>query len=189
MKQLKHYFIQWCLVWCCLIGGAQAETQNEIVLDRYFMSTKSANELVLDVRFDYRLSEYLKQALLSGVTLKSSIYFNLVWHNEWWWDRTQRLASIDMELRYHALSRHYQVVRLNSKEHWNFSSLNTALNHMGQYRNYRLPKLPNSALNGNAYIYMKAVLEPKISGLPLKIRSLFSNEYKIESQGVVWPIP
>lgn len=188
MKLLHNYlFVGLCLLLC--IGNVQANSGNKIELRHYSMTSQSPTQLLLTARFDYKLTNYLRQALLNGVTLRSSIYFNLVWHNEWWWDRTRRLHSIDMELRYHALSRHYQLVNLDTKEHWNFTSLNSALGHMGYYTDYKLPAIPSNATNGNAYIFMQAYMEPKSPNLPLKLRSLFSSEYRITSQGVVWTIP
>ncbi|WP_020558309.1 DUF4390 domain-containing protein [Thiofilum flexile] len=179
----------WLPLWLMiLITPAKAE--DEILLKDFVITTAgSPRQLVANVSFDYQLNSYLREGLLNGVTLRQAITFDLMWENNWFWNTTRPLDRVETELQYHALSQHYQLIRLDTQEHWNFTSLASALDYMGTLENYKLPLLPANALGSNASIVMQVTLTPKSPALPLKLRLLFTEDYAIESQGVKWPLP
>ena len=141
------------------------------------------------VKLDYQLNDYLRDGLLNGMTLESEIRFELEWHNAWWWNDSKALDKIKTELKYHSLSQHYQLVRLDTNEHWNFPTLISALEKMGTLKNYELPALPAKAYHNDAAIFVTAKLKPQAMELPLQVQALFSDRYSLESEGVMWPIP
>ena len=168
------------------------QAQDEVLLEDFVLSTpdtKAPDQLVANVRFDYQLNDYLRESLLNGVTLKQTISFDLMWQSDWLWNTTRTLAKIETELQYHALSEHYQLVRLDTQEHWNFPNLASALEFMAVLQGYKLPKLPPKTLGSGASIVLKALLAPNTPQLPLKLRLLFGDDSAIESQGVMWPLP
>lgn len=172
-----------------LLPGAQAEDDISFV-DFSIRPSEQRRVLITDVQLDYRLGDYLRSGLLNGMTLESELLFMLEWHNTWWWNTQKPLASIKMRLKYHPLSQQYQVIRLNDKQHWNFPNLVTALEKMGKLSNYRLPPLPENALDNDAAVFVTAKLRPESLNLPLKMHSLFSDRYSLETTyGVMWPIP
>jgi len=99
------------------------------------------------------------------------------------------LLTLKTELKYHALSQHYQLVRLDTNENWNFPTLTSALDKMGTLTDYPLPPLPANAYKNDASIFVTASLRPESMELPLKVQTLFSDRYALTSEGVAWPIP
>lgn len=153
-------------------------------MDSYQIQTYKAQ-----VNIKYQLTEYLQQALLNGVTLKANLEFYYHQPNNWFWDKKESLADLNFQLRYHALSRHYLLLRNDTNEYWNFGNLPATLRKMGEIRNYHLPSLePRTADDAN-YITAIASFEPSTLDLPLRFQSLMSDEYSLVSQEAKWPLP
>jgi hypothetical protein len=147
-------------------------------------------KVVTSVSFE--LTDHMRDALLKGIALKARIQFRLGEHRNWWFNGDDALKTIHFMLKYHALSQHYLLSRLDTDEHWNFTSLSGALRKLGETRSYKLPKITESAetlKEDNYYIFGIADIVPESLRLPLKIQSLFSDEYSLTSEGVLWPLP
>lgn len=143
----------------------------------------------VQTRVDFELTNYLRKALLSGVTLNARVQFRLGQHRSWWFNMDNPLLTIHYQLRYHALSRHFILTRNDTNEHWNFSSLPSSLRKLGELRRYKLPNINTPLDDGDFYIFAIADLVPATLRLPLKIQSLFSDKYKLTSEGLLWPLP
>ncbi len=137
----------------------------------------------------FELTDYLQNALLNGVALKARIQFRLGEHRSWWFNKDVPLLTIQYQLKYHALSRHYLLTRVDTHEHWNFTSLAATLRKLSELRRYSLPKINEDLDEGDHYIFAIADLAPSTLRLPLRIQSLFSDEYRLTSEGVLWPLP
>ncbi len=140
-------------------------------------------------RVEFQLTNYLKKALLNGVTLKAHIQFRLGQHRSWWFNKDKPLLTASYQLKYHALSRRYLLTRLDTNEHWNFASLAATLRKLGELRKYKLPQLKQVKKGEDYYLLAIADLVPASLRLPLRIQSFFSDEYAITSEGVFWPLP
>jgi len=146
----------------------------------------------VQARVTFELTNHLRNALLKGVALKARIQFRLGEHRSWWFNRDTSLKTIHFNLKYHALSRHYLLTRLDTHEHWNFTSLSAALRKLGELRRYTLPKINISAETleeDDYYLFGIADIIPDTLKLPLRIHSIFSDEYSLTSEGVLWPLP
>ena len=146
------------------------------------------NVYLVSAQIDFQLTPYLEQALMNGVVLTTGIYIGLGERRSWWWNKTDSLSSINYQLKYHALSRHFLLTRNDTNENWNYRSLSTALRSMGSIVNYKLPGLSMNTLDGNHYLFMGVRLSPSTLRLPLKIQSLFSDKYSLSSEVVSWPL-
>ena len=146
-------------------------------------------KLEISTRIDYELTDYLREALKNGVTLNSRIQFRLGEHSSWWFNKDIPLLTVHYQLKYHALSRHYVLSRNDTNEHWNFSSLSASLRKLGELRSYTLPDISASLDDGEFYIFAIADMVPATLRLPLRIQSLFSDQYRLTSEGVLWPLP
>ncbi len=173
-------------VWLALSGSTWAAEEQVRVQEFMLQQDGQTKQWVANIRFDYQLTDYLRESLLNGVTLRNEIRFDLVWHSDWWFNKTENLTSIVTELKYHALSRHYQLFRKDTGENWNFSNLASALEHLGTVQRFSLPALPPKAYKSDAAIYVEAVLEPKAPQMPFS--ALFSEDHRLVSQGVLWPL-
>ena len=147
------------------------------------------NIYLLSAQVDYQLSPYLEKALLNGIVLNSTIRVVLVRPQSWWWDQVETINTIRYELKYHALSRHFLLTRSDTNENWNFRSLTTALRKMGSVVNHRMPALPKAIHDGRHSLYLSATLSPATLRLPLKIQSIFSSQYSMNSEVITWPLP
>ena len=167
------------------VSAAQVDFKNFALI-----GTPPNYKVVAKVSFE--LTEHMRAALLKGVTLKARIQFRLGEHRSWWFNAEDELKTIRFTLKYHALSQHYLLSRLDTDEHWNFTSLSAALRKLSEPRSYKLPKIRESAetlKEDNYYIFGIADIVPERLRLPLKIQSLFSDEYSLTSEGVLWPLP
>ncbi len=136
---------------------------------------------------DIDLSKYLQNALENGVTLNARVQFRLLEEREWWFSKETTLLTIHYQLKYHALSQHYLLTRNDTNEHWNFSTLSAALRKLGELRKYILPNIKTD--EGDNSILAVADMVPATLRLPLRIQSLFSDKYRLISEGKSWPLP
>lgn len=201
MRMIKNSFLKKKFLWLflCLFFTAMlvpvtatAAEEQIVVHDFALYQGDSKEKLVANIRFDYYLSDYLRESLLNGITLRSEVRFDLVFHSDWWWNKTEQLDSIVSELKYNALTGQYSLFNEQSDKSWNFSNLAAALQHLGGVNGHALPPLPDKAFANDAAVYIEATLEPRASkslGVPAKLSSLFSKDkYKLTSQGVMWPL-
>ncbi|MBU0654371.1 MAG: DUF4390 domain-containing protein [Gammaproteobacteria bacterium] len=177
------------LMLALLLGQAVAADTGLRFREFSIHAGNSPQSLLSSLKLDYQLTPYLREGLLNGMTLENEINFELEWHNTWWWNTRKRLYSVKAELKYHTLSKQYQVFRTGTKESWSYPNLVSALNRMGTLVDEPLPNLPPAAYNNDASIFVSAKLTPKTLYLPLKIQALFSDRYSLEAEGVMWPIP
>ena len=137
----------------------------------------------------YQLTDYLHQALLSGITLTANLELYYHQPDNWFWDKKKLLADVSFQLKYHPLSRHYLLSRNDTNEHWNFGNLPATLRKMGEIRNYKLPRLDERSEEDKNYIIAIASFEPVEINLPLRLQSLLSQEYSLVSAETRWSLP
>ena len=154
-----------------------------------FTLAGNPSKFEISTRVEFVLTDYLRSALQNGITLNARVQFRLGKHNSWWFNKDTPLLTVTYRLKYHALSRHYLLSRSDTNEHWNFSNLPSAIRKLGELRKYSLPDISKSIGDGEFYILAAADMVPSSLGLPLRFQSLFSDEYKLTSEGVLWPLP
>lgn len=185
-RLLKKTILLLTLVWL-FISPIHAYAEKIDFKDFRLAGTPSKFEI--STRVDFILTDYLRSALRNGVTLNARVQFRLGKHNSWWFNKDTPLLTVTYRLKYHALSRHYLLSRSDTDEHWNFSNLPSAIRKLGEMRKYVLPDISKSLDDGEFYILAAADMVPSSLGLPLRFQSLFSDEYKLTSEGVLWPLP
>lgn len=190
MRLAKFFTVRWFILWLCLLPAlAYAKT----IDFKDFKITGKPQSYKVATRIEFELTDYLRNALLNGITLNAHIQFRLGKHKSWWFNDDTALVTIPYQLKYHALSRHYLLSRHDTNEHWNFSNLPSALRKLSEPRQYSLPDitpLVKTEINtGSFYILAVADLVPSTLNIPLRFQSLFSDEYTLKSEGVVWPLP
>ena len=191
IREKMAWIYRWLAVCLLVLAGSQRVlAEGEITFREVSLHpAEKSGELVANLQLDYRLTPYLREGLLNGMALDSEIRFSIEWHNSWWWNSSKPLEIIKSQLTYHALSQHYQLVRLDTNENWNFPTLASALEKMGTLTDHVLPALPPSAYSNDASVFVTARLQAKMLELPLQLGKLFTNHYSLESEGVLWPIP
>lgn len=143
----------------------------------------------INTRVEFELNDYLRSALQNGVALNARVQFRLSKHRSWWFNEDTPLLTVSYQLKYHALSRHYLLSRNDTNEHWNFSTLPSAIRKLSELRKYSLPDISASLEDGKYFILAAADMTPSTLNLPLRFKSLFNNKYELASEGILWPLP
>lgn len=185
-RLLKRFALKLTIIWL-FIMPIQAYTENIDFKD--FKLFGNPSNFQINTRVEFQLTDYLRNALTNGVVLNARIQFRLGKHRSWWFNEDTPLLTVSYQLKYHALSRHYLLSKNDTNEHWNFSNLPSALRKLGELRKYSLPDISSSLGDGEYYIIAAADIAPASLGLPLRIQSLFSDQYQLTSEGVLWPLP
>ncbi|MGK0269891.1 MAG: hypothetical protein ACI88H_000524 [Cocleimonas sp.] len=186
LRLFKIFILQLSFIWLFFLP-MQSFAENIDFKD--FKLTGSASNFKVNTRVEFELTEYLRNALQNGISLNARIQFRLGKHNSWWFNDDTPLLTVTYQLKYHALSRHYLLSRNDTNQHWNFSNLPSAIRKLSELRKYSLPDITKSLEDGEYYILAAADMAPSSLGLPLRFQSLFSDQYKLTSEGVLWPLP
>ena len=173
----------------CLCGVAWAKEGVFVKRSALHKIDAANNVYLVSAQIDYQLSPYLEKALLNGIVLNASTRLLLIKPSSWWWNQAENVSTLNYELKYHALSRHFLLTRSDTNENWNFRTLTTALRKMGSVVNHRLPALPKVIHEGGHAIYLSSTISPATLRLPLKIQSIFSSQYSMNSEVIQWPLP
>lgn len=163
--------------------------EGRIEIREFSLNTVGNNLYRVNARVNVNLSGELRNALLNGVKIFVTLRINLGKHNIWWWDTFEKVSELSYELKYHSLSKHYIVTNRHTNQYWNFSNLPRALQHIAVVNEFALPQFNNRILDGQHYLYSKAVVIPESPNLPLKIQSYLNTQYRLESEGVLWALP
>ena len=159
----------WLCAWLVLLAPTTMAADYGFNIVHAALRQSKAGGYWLDADIDYRFSEPAIDALHNGVSLTLSLRLRVEQERRWWWDATVLDASHPFRVRYHALSKLYQILDGdNSEAPRNFISLNALLEAMGTVRD--LP-LPNSfvLVKGGRYRASLAV-SLDIEALPLPLR-------------------
>lgn len=124
--------------------------------------------LNLDADIDYRFSEPAIDALRNGVSLTLILRLNIHQERDWWWDTTVLNEDYAFRVRYHALSKLYQIIDGNDEAPRNFVSINALLEAMGTVRS--LPMAQGLVLSHGERYRASLVVGLDIEALPLPLR-------------------
>lgn len=139
-------------------------------------------ELLLDADIDYRFSEPAIDALRNGVTL------TLVWQvrieqESGWFDQTVLAESHSFRIRYHALSKLYQI--LGEPPH-NFVSMNALLEAMEIIRDLPLQGRPELRKGERYRASLSVGLDIESLPLPLRPVAYLTPAWHLESPEYRW---
>ena len=126
---LKMIKLQLAIVWLFLLP-VQAHAANIDFKD--FKLAGNPDKFEVTTRVEFVLTDYLRSALQNGVSLNARVQFRLVRHSSWWFNKDTPLFTVTYQLKYHALSRHYLLSRNDTDEHWNFSTLPSAIRKLSE---------------------------------------------------------
>ena len=124
--------------------------------------------LSLDADIDYRFSEPAIDALRNGVSLTLILRLKIKQERDWWWDTTLADEDHAFRVRYHALSKLYQIIDGNDEAPRNFASLNALLEAMGAVRS--LPVAQGLILAQGEHYRASLTVGLDIEALPLPLR-------------------
>ena len=159
---------RWCislLVALCLV-----------VVQSYARETRISNVRTLladgvyriGARVDFEFNETLHDALHNGVPLLIELHIEVLRQRRWFWpDRVAELRQ-RFELQYHALSRRYLVSNYSTGVQRSFSSMNDALEYIGNV--YDLPLIDANLLEHRQPYIVRMRAELDVESLPTPVR-------------------
>jgi len=150
------------------------------------------NRLGINAQLDLKLSGKAEEALNKGIPLAVVIDIALLEHRSVLWDRSIATWDLRRTLRFHALSGQYLVsgagVAADSYE--NFSSLDDALDYLGEVDELRLPVHDKSPLTESADYRLRLRVYLDIGSLPSPLRPLAyaSPAWHLNSGWTTWSV-
>ncbi len=130
---------------------------------------RDKDEFRLNADIDYRFSQRAIEALKHSVPLTVVVRVQLRRWRRFVWDERVMKIALPYRIRYHALTKTYQVVNDSSGVERNFAGLEAAIDGLGRIRQMPLIKV-DRLLPGYRYeMLVQADLD--IESLPLPLRS------------------
>jgi len=124
----------------------------------------------VDARLDYPLDGKPREALENGVPLVLEVEIRVEQVREYLWNETIADVLTRHRLNYRALTQQYQLENLTTGEITSFTSLNAALNHLRQLRNF--PLIDASLLQADVPYLLGVRTGLDIESLPTPLRAL-----------------
>lgn len=140
----------------------------------------------LDAEFDLRLGRAPREALVSGVPLYINIDMYVTRERNWWWDETVATLAQRYRLEYHALSRRFLVVNLNTGVRSSYRTVEQALDEVGRLSDF---PLLDRVLVGEDWRYLGSVrvrLDLGKLPLPLVPGAYLSGDWRLASEEYQW---
>lgn len=140
----------------------------------------------LDARIEYHFSNAALEALQNGVPLIIEVEMQVRRRRSWVWDEVVYSLSQRFKLEYHALSRQYLVMNLNSRERRGFASRAAALQFMGQIDGF--PMLDKGLLSKDQRYEgaLRAWLDIESLPTPLRVFAYLSDDWRLTSDWYTW---
>jgi hypothetical protein len=142
----------------------------------------------LNAVVSYRLPTEALDALHSGVPLGFRLDIEILHPRRWWFDNDGAALQQAYQLEYHALSRRYLVLNINSGEQESFASLLAALEYLGRID--RLPLVDTAVLDDDRgyYVRLRASLDQEQFPGPLRLLAFWRRDWSIASEWYRWPL-
>lgn len=144
------------------------------------------NVYELDAEFDVTLNRTLEDALNRGVALTFVVEFEVSRPRSFMWDEAIAEVSLPLKLRYHALTRQYQLTTALRTR--NFATLEEARRELGRVAAWPVLDAP---LLKKRYAYEAALrMRLDLSQLPksLQANALFSRDWSLDSEWQSWEL-
>lgn len=140
----------------------------------------------LEADIDYRFSEPVIDALRNGVSLTLMLRLGVREERAWWWDALVLDEKRSFRVRYHALSKLYQIVYDESAPPQNFVSIQALLEAMGALRNMPVSNSPRLMPGGRYRARLTVGLDIESLPLPLRPVAYLTSSWYLDSPPYQW---
>lgn len=177
---------RWCLsllVALCLV-----------VVQSYARETRISNVRTLladgvyriGARVDFEFNETLHDALHNGVPLLIELRIEVLRQRRWFWAELVAELRQRFELQYHALSRRYLVSNYSTGVQRSFSSMNDALEYIGNV--YDLPLIDANLLEHRQpyKVRMRADLDVESLPTPVRLWAYLGSAWSLKGDWYQW---
>lgn len=155
--------------------------------------SKIGNGYTLDAQIEYPLTARVIEALDHGVPITFQQQIRLIraipiLGKYWQWQSTRWQANLNYQLRYHALSKQYILLTLDTRKQRSFPSLESALHELGKIENFNLPPefLTDTLVT---QLQVRSGIDLHALPTPMRPGALISNKWQLSSPWVTaeWP--
>lgn len=171
----------------CLSPATEAQAEDYgFRIQRAQLVEREDGACFLDADIDYRFSDPAADALRNGVPLTLILHFKLKRDRAWLWNETVGNERWRFQIRYHPLSRLFQLYETNDDTPQNFASLSALLEQLGAVRN--LAAVPPGLLFRGERYRASLTVKLDIESLPLPLRPVayLTPSWYLESPSYKW---
>ncbi len=150
--------------------------------------SKIGNGYVLDALIKYPLTPRVVEALDNGVPITFIQQIRLIRSipllgKYWQWEKTRWQTTLNYQLRYHALSKLYVLLSLDTRHQRTFPSLQAALDALGRIEAFSLPPkhLSDTLVT---QLQLRSGLDLHALPTPMRPGALISNKWQLTSPWV-----
>jgi hypothetical protein len=138
-------------------------------------------QYLVDAEIDYRFSAKAIEALVNGVPLTLEVHVQLRDEEAWIWQDDLVDQRLRYQVRYLALAAVYQVVDLQADTHQNFHTQRSAIDALGEIRNFFLISA-DRLIKGRSYrLSLRSSLDIEALPLPLRPMAYLTSSWKLSS--------
>lgn len=149
---------------------------------------RSAEHYVLDLDSRLRLRARPTDALTNGVSLYFDLEIAVKRQRNLWPDETVNTIRKRYRLFYFELTRHYRVTEIASGRSSNFTSLDEALEHLGNLRAEPLIRIRDVSQPQRYRLEIQLAIDHSELPAPLQIQAYTTRRYRMKSDVLVWPL-
>ena len=180
-KHLPRLLQAIVLVYCLhsLVARADFElTSLEAMVD--------AGLLQVDATANLSLPDETQEALESGVDLRIQFLIELMKSRNWLWDAPEKTWEMLFTLHFHQLSGQYVLAIPQSDNLQAFNTVQDALDDLSSRLSFNLGYEESLQQQGTYYLRAKVKLDTEFLPAPLKLFSLVSGDWKLDSGWRLW---
>ena len=140
----------------------------------------------IGARVDFEFNETLHDALHNGVPLLIELRIEVLRQRRWFWAELVAELRQRFELQYHALSRRYLVSNYSTGVQRSFSSMNDALEYIGNV--YDLPLIDANLLEHRQpyKVRMRADLDVESLPTPVRLWAYLGSAWSLKGDWYQW---
>ncbi len=144
---------------------------------------------MLDAKFNYALTKGTIEALQNGVSLTLELNIVIERERRYWWNEEIATLKQRYELKYQALSKQYALKHLNTGIQGTFPSLEAALAHISEIKNY--PMLDQHLIKYEDeiyWVYLQIRLDIESLPISLRLTAYLSSQWRLSSDWYLCPL-
>lgn len=149
---------------------------------------RSGEHYVLDLDSRLRLRARPTEALANGVSLYFDLDIVVKRQRNLWPDETVNSIRKRYRLFYFELTRHFRVTEIETGRASNFSSLEEALQHLGNLRAEPLVRIRDVDQPQRYRVELQLAIDHSELPAPLQIQAYTTRRYRMKSDVLVWPL-
>ena len=154
---------------------------------------KIGHGYIVNAEMHYPLSSKVIEAIENSVPITFSQQIELIHSTPllgqyWHWEEIIWATDLRYELRYHALTQQYVLLSLETLNHQNFPTLESALYTLGQIQKLSLPP-EHLTDTENLILNLRTELDLHALPTPMRPGALISSKWQVTSPWVtaIWP--